>query len=160
MAGRGDPPEGTPEGLPGGEDEYRSVVFDEAFVRAAHLQEFSARERMGGEHAEAVRSRPSSWEGRSGSRQALMLVLLILLAFGTAIYLGVRNPYQPPVDLRAEPLRTTVVPLAPQGPSSAVCPTGSSTTARSPSTARGPPAINFPSPGAPPISPRARSSPP
>ncbi|WP_329420537.1 SCO2583 family membrane protein [Streptomyces sp. NBC_01268] len=113
MAGRGDPPEGTPEGLPGGEDEYRAVVFDEAFVRAARLQEFSAQERMG-EHAQAVRSRPS-WEGRSGSRQALMLVLLILLAFGTAVYLGVRNPYQPPVDQRAEPLRTTVVPLAPQG---------------------------------------------
>ncbi|MFF0423502.1 MULTISPECIES: hypothetical protein [unclassified Streptomyces] len=114
MAGRGDPPEGTPEGLPGGgEDEYRSVVFDEAFIRAAHLQEFSARERMG-EHALAVRSR-SSWESRSGSRQALLLVLLILLAFGTAIYLGVRNPYQPPVDQRAEPLRTTVVPLAPEG---------------------------------------------
>ncbi|MFF7436876.1 hypothetical protein [Streptomyces sp. NPDC008122] len=114
MAGRGDPPEGTPEGFPGGgEDEYRSVVFDEAFIRAAHLQEFSARERMG-EHAQAVRSR-SSWETRSGSRQAVLLVLLILLAFGTAIYLGVRNPYQPPVDQRAEPLRTTVVPLAPQG---------------------------------------------
>ncbi|MFF9840483.1 hypothetical protein [Streptomyces sp. NPDC013740] len=112
MAGRGDPPEGTPEGLPGGEDEYRSVVFDEAFVRAARLQEFSARERMG-EHAQAVRSRPS-WEGRGGSRQALLLVLLIVLAFGTAVYLGVRNPYQPPVDQRAEALRTTVVPLAPQ----------------------------------------------
>ncbi|MFJ9826143.1 hypothetical protein ACIRSU_17475 [Streptomyces sp. NPDC101160] len=114
MAGRGDPPEGTPEGLPGGEDEYRSVVFDEAFVRAARLQEFSARERMG-EHAQAVRTR-SSWEGRSGSRQALLLVLLILLAFGTAVYLGVRNPYQPPVDQPAEPLRSTVVPLTPQGP--------------------------------------------
>ncbi|MFD3531604.1 hypothetical protein [Streptomyces sp. NPDC058664] len=115
MAGRGDPPEGTPEGLPGGEDEYRSVVFDEAFVRAAHLQEFSAQERMG-EHAQAVRSRASSWEGRSGSHQAVLLVLLVLLAFGTAIYLGVRNPYQPPVDQPAEPLRTTVVPLAPRGP--------------------------------------------
>ncbi|MFG3488759.1 hypothetical protein [Streptomyces sp. NPDC047972] len=114
MAGRGDPPEGTPEGVPGGEDEYRSVVFDEAFVRAAHLQEFSARERLG-EHTEAVRNRPSAWEGRSSSRQAILLVLLILLAFGTAIYLGVRNPYQPPADQRAEPLRTTVVPLAPQG---------------------------------------------
>ncbi|MFI8965705.1 hypothetical protein ACIGO8_26750 [Streptomyces sp. NPDC053493] len=116
MAGRGDPPEGTPEGLPGGEDEYRSVVFDEAFVQAARLQEFSAQERMG-EHAQAVRSRPA-WEGRGGggSRQALMLVLLILLAFGTAVYLGVRNPYQPPVDQPAEALRTTVVPLAPQGP--------------------------------------------
>ncbi|MEK9523613.1 hypothetical protein MIU24_30180 [Streptomyces venezuelae] len=115
MAGRGDPPEGTPEGVPGGEDEYRSVVFDEAFVRAAHLQEFSARERLG-EHTQAVRSRPSAWEGRSSSRQAILLVLLILLAFGTAIYLGVRNPYLPPADQRAEPLRTTVVPLAPQGP--------------------------------------------
>ncbi|MFI8822544.1 hypothetical protein [Streptomyces sp. NPDC053431] len=114
MAGRGDPPEGTPEGLPGGEDEYRSVVFDEAFVRAARLQEFSAQERMG-EHAQAVRSRPT-WEGRGGSRQALLLVLLIVLAFGTAVYLGVRNPYQPPVDQRAEALRTTLVPLAPQGP--------------------------------------------
>ncbi|MFB7862453.1 MULTISPECIES: hypothetical protein [unclassified Streptomyces] len=114
MAGRGDPPEGTPEGLPGGEDEYRSVVFDEAFVRAARLQEFSAQERMG-EHAQAVRSR-TTWEGRSGSRQALLLVLLIVLAFGTAVYLGVRNPYQPPVDQRAEALRTLMVPLAPQDP--------------------------------------------
>ena len=114
MAGRGDPPEGTPEGLPGGgEDEYRSVVFDEAFVRAARLQEFSAQERMG-KYAQPVRSRASR-EGRTGSRQAVLLVLLILLAFGTAIYLGVRNPYLPPADQRAEPLRTTVVPLAPQG---------------------------------------------
>ncbi|WP_030550487.1 SCO2583 family membrane protein [Streptomyces exfoliatus] len=118
MAGRGDPPEGTPEGFPGGgEDEYRSVVFDEAFIRAARLQEFSAQERLG-EHSQAVRSRTyaGSGEGRSASRQAVLLVLLILLAFGTAIYLGVRNPYQPPVDQRAEPLRTAVVPLAPQGP--------------------------------------------
>ncbi|WP_030761404.1 hypothetical protein [Streptomyces griseus] len=114
MAGRGDPPEGTPEGLPGGEDEYRAVVFDEAFVRAARLQEYSARERMG-EHAIAVRSRPGS-AGRRGSGQALLLILLILLAFGTAVYLGLRNPYQPPPDQRAEPLTTTVVPLAPQGP--------------------------------------------
>ncbi|WMX47125.1 hypothetical protein [Streptomyces roseicoloratus] len=114
MAGRGDPPEGTPEGLPGGEDEYRYLVFDEAFVRAARLQEFSAEERMG-EHSQAVRSRPAH-EGRGGSRQALLLVLLIVLAFGTAVYLGVRNPYQPPADQRAEPLRITMVPLAPQGP--------------------------------------------
>ncbi|RSS46636.1 hypothetical protein [Streptomyces sp. WAC08241] len=115
MAGRGDPPEGTPEGFPGGgEDEYRSVVFDEAFVRAARLQEFSARERMG-EHAQAVRSLPSG-TSRSGSHQVVLLVLLVLLAFGTAVYLGVRNPYRPPVDQRAEPLRTTVVRLAPRAP--------------------------------------------
>ncbi|GGT61457.1 SCO2583 family membrane protein [Streptomyces purpureus] len=114
MAGRGDPPEGPPEGGPGGgEDEYRSVVFDESFVRAARLQEFSAQERMG-EHAQAVRSRPGRLSG-SGSRQALLLVLLILLAFGTAIYLGVRNPYLPPPDQRAEPLRSTVIPLEPPG---------------------------------------------
>ncbi|MEU2654041.1 hypothetical protein ABZ615_01815 [Streptomyces sp. NPDC007325] len=115
MAGRGDPPEGTPEGVPGGEDEYRAVVFDEAFVRAAHLQEFSAQERMG-EHALAVRSRPGAGGRRRGSGQALLLVLLIVLAFGMAVYLGLRNPYQPPPDQRAEPLRTTVVPLAPRGP--------------------------------------------
>ncbi|MFE5484010.1 hypothetical protein [Streptomyces sp. NPDC056527] len=113
MAGRGDPPEGPAPDPGGGEDEYRSVVFDESFVRAARLQEFSAEERMG-EHSQAVRSR-STGEPRSGSRQAVLLVLLILLAFGTAIYLGVRNPYQPPLDQRAEPLRITLVPLAPQG---------------------------------------------
>ncbi|MEV7321575.1 hypothetical protein [Streptomyces sp. NPDC093970] len=114
MGGPVDPPEGTPEGGPvGGEDEYRSVVFDESFVRAARLQESSARERMS-DHAPAVRRRPPLRRGLT--RQALILVLLILVAFGTAIYMGVRHPYgtqeaQQPV----EPLRMTVVPLAPQG---------------------------------------------
>ncbi|WP_112465529.1 SCO2583 family membrane protein [Streptomyces triticisoli] len=114
MGGPGDPPEGTPEGAPGGaEDEYRSVVFDESFVRAARLQEYSAQERMT-EHTPAVRRRPPLRRGLP--RQALILVLLITLAFGTAIYLGVRHPYQAaqaqqPVD----PLRMTVVPLAPRG---------------------------------------------
>ncbi|WP_123977028.1 hypothetical protein [Streptomyces sp. Ag109_O5-1] len=114
MGGPGDPPEGTPEGGPvGGEDEYRSVVFDESFVRAARLQESSARERMT-DHAPAVRRRPPLRRGLT--RQALILVLLILVAFGTAIYMGVRHPYgtqeaQQPV----EPLRMAVIPLAPQG---------------------------------------------
>ncbi|OKK07896.1 hypothetical protein AMK26_02215 [Streptomyces sp. CB03234] len=118
MAGSGDPPEGTPEGLPGGgEDEYRSVVFDESFVRAARLQEFSAQERMG-EHAQAVRSRPA-W-GRAPERSrprhgALVLVLVLAVAFAAVIYLGARNSYQPLTDRRAEPLRITVIPLAPQG---------------------------------------------
>ena len=94
MGGPGDPPEGTPEGAPGGgDDEYRSVVFDESFVRAARLQEYSARERMA-DHAPAVRRRPPLYRGLS--RQALILLLLIAVAFGTAIYLGVRHPYQPP----------------------------------------------------------------
>ena len=115
MGGPGDPPEGTPEGAPGGggEDEYRSVVFDESFVRAARLQEFSAQERMA-DHAPAVRRRPPLRRGLS--RQALILVLLIAVAFGTAIYMGVRHPYQSPTARQpVEPLRMTVIPLSPQG---------------------------------------------
>ncbi|NEC91937.1 hypothetical protein [Streptomyces sp. SID12501] len=113
MGGSGDPPEGTPEAAPGGdEDEYRSVVFDESFVRAARLQEFSAQERLD-DHAPAVRRRQPLHRGLS--RQALILVLLVALAFGTAIYMGVRNPYESPVaELAPEPLRITVIPLAPQ----------------------------------------------
>ncbi|MFG2351186.1 SCO2583 family membrane protein [Streptomyces phaeochromogenes] len=112
MGGPGDPPEGTPEGAPGGgEEEYRSVVFDESFVRAARLQEFSAQERIG-DHAPAVRRRPQMRRGLS--RQALILVLLIAVAFGTAIYMGVRHPYQTPTAKHPEPLRMTVIPLAPQ----------------------------------------------
>ncbi|MCM1968538.1 MULTISPECIES: hypothetical protein [Streptomyces] len=115
MGGPGDPPEGTPEGGPGGgEDEYRSVVFDESFVRAARLQEFSAQERID-DHAPAVRRRPPLRRGGL-SRQALILVLLIAVAFGTAIYMGVRHPYQSPAGTpAAEPLRMTVIPLAPSG---------------------------------------------
>jgi hypothetical protein len=114
MGGPGDPPEGTPEGAPGGaEDEYRSVVFDESFVRAARLQEYSAQERMT-DHTPAVRRRPALRRGLS--RQVLILVVLIALAFGTAVYMGVRHPYQSPEAQRpVELLRTTVVPLAPQG---------------------------------------------
>jgi len=114
MGGPGDPPEGTPEATPGGgEDEYRSVVFDESFVRAARLQEFSAQERLD-DHSPAVRRRQPLHRGLS--RQALILVVLIAVAFGTAIYMGIRNPYQSPVtELSPEPLRMTVIPLAPQG---------------------------------------------
>ncbi|GAA1007268.1 membrane protein [Streptomyces sp. F-3] len=114
MGGPGDPPEGTPEGAPGGaEDEYRSVVFDESFVRAARLQEYSAQERISA-HTPAVRRRPPLRRGPS--RQALILALLIALAFGTAIYLGIRHPQQTPqVQQPVTALRATVVPLAPQG---------------------------------------------
>ncbi|MER6029638.1 hypothetical protein [Streptomyces sp. NPDC001851] len=114
MGGPGDPPEGAPEGSPaGGEDEYRSVVFDESFVRAARLQEYSAQERMA-DHAPAVRRRPPLHRGLT--RQVLILVLLIAVAFVTAIYIGVRHPYSTPQARRTvEPLRMTVVPLAPAG---------------------------------------------
>lgn len=122
MAARGDPPEGTPEGAPGGdEDEYRSVVFDESFVRAARLQEFSAQERMD-DRSHAVRRRdPARKPGagspapRRGSVQVLLLVLVVAVAFGTAVYVGVRPPYRPALTRSAEPLRMTVIPLAPAG---------------------------------------------
>ncbi|WP_030205548.1 hypothetical protein, partial [Streptomyces sp. NRRL S-87] len=118
MAVPGDPPNGAPDGI-GGEDEYRSVVFDEDFVRAARLQEFSAQERMG-EHARAVRSRslwaaaaPGAGSGR-GARQGLALLLVVVLAFTMAVYLGLRQPYTAPPDTHTDPLAMTVVPLAPQ----------------------------------------------
>ncbi|MET9318943.1 hypothetical protein ABZX75_01920 [Streptomyces sp. NPDC003038] len=127
MAVPGDPPNGTPDGIGGGDDEfrsdeYRSVVFDDDFVRAARLQEFSAEERMG-EHAPAVRSR-SIWSGAGGSgprtgtpgrgaRQGMLLVLLIATAFAAVVYMGMRNPYLPPPSGHTEPLVSTVVPLAP-----------------------------------------------
>lgn len=81
-------------------------------MRAARLQEFSAQERMS-DHARAVRRRPALHRGLS--RQVVLLVVLIALAFGTAIFMGIRHPYQSPAAKRPEPLRMTVVPLAPQG---------------------------------------------
>ncbi|MEW2133729.1 hypothetical protein [Streptomyces sp. NPDC005435] len=114
MGGPGEPPEGTPEGSSSGaEDEYRSVVFDESFVRAARLQEYSAHERVT-DHSPAVRRRGPS--RRLLTRQALALVVLLAIALGTALYMGVRHPYGSPQARRsAEMLRMTVVPLAPRG---------------------------------------------
>ncbi|MCM3266948.1 hypothetical protein M3765_23670 [Streptomyces thermoviolaceus] len=113
MGGPGEPPEGTPEGPSGAEDEYRSIVFDESFVRAAPLQEYSARERIT-DHTPAVRRRPGVRHALP--RQALLFVLLVVLAFVTAVYMGVRGPNPAPQAQRpAVPPRTTVVPLAPQG---------------------------------------------
>ncbi|MFF2650632.1 hypothetical protein [Streptomyces sp. NPDC058045] len=109
MGGPGDPPDGPEGASGGGEDEYGPVVFDESFVRAAHLQESSAQERVT-DHAPAVRPRSPR---RGFSWQALILVVLIAAAFGTAVYMGVNRPYQPPLADRVEPLRMTVIPLAP-----------------------------------------------
>ncbi|MCX5201257.1 hypothetical protein OG897_07270 [Streptomyces sp. NBC_00237] len=119
MAGRSDPPEGTPpEGTPNsGDDDYRSVVFDESFVRAARLQEYSATERAA-DHAPAVRTLPPAPPppaARNGRPQVLLLVLLVVLAFATAVYMGVRTPVQPASEHHPEALRVTVVPLAPVG---------------------------------------------
>ncbi|SDK62692.1 hypothetical protein [Streptomyces indicus] len=118
MAGSADPPDGAPEGLPGGsEEEFRSVVFDESFVRAARLEEFSAQERIT-DHAPAVRRRVAQHSAahRRLSLQALLMLVLIALAFAVAIYMGVRQPADTQDARPAEPLRMTVIPLAPQGP--------------------------------------------
>ncbi|MFI0939105.1 hypothetical protein [Streptomyces sp. NPDC021020] len=120
MSGPGDPPEGTPEGASGGgEDEFRSVVFDESFVRAARIQEYSARERQD-EAGRAVRVRHALPGGLA--RQAAALVLLIVLAFAFAVYMGVRHPYRSHDAASGTQLRVTVTPLVPAGPVRAVSP--------------------------------------
>ncbi|WNI15470.1 hypothetical protein [Actinacidiphila sp. ITFR-21] len=118
MSGSADPPQGTPEGAPGGgDDEYRSVVFDESFVRAARIQEFSAQERLAGA-PRAVRIRHVLPRGLA--RQAVALMLLIVLAFGFAIYMGVRHPYRAAAPGAGARLQVTVIPLVPAGPVPAV----------------------------------------
>jgi hypothetical protein len=119
MSGSGDPPEGTPDGAPGGgDDEYRSVVFDESFVRAARIQEYSARERLDGGAARAVRVRHVLPRGLA--RQAVALILLIVVAFGFAVYMGVRHPYRADTPAAGQQLQTDVIPLVPTGPVPAV----------------------------------------
>ncbi|MGK5533958.1 hypothetical protein [Streptomyces sp. URMC 129] len=118
MAGRSDPPDGAPGGTPGaGDEEYQSTVFDEAFVRAARLQEFSAQERLE-DHTTAVRRRlPDSVPGfgRTVPKQGIALGLIVLLAFAAAIYLGAANPYETNHTIRADPPTGSLVALAPEG---------------------------------------------
>ncbi|WP_161790160.1 SCO2583 family membrane protein [Streptacidiphilus carbonis] len=110
MGGRAEPPEGTPEGGAGGDDEFRSVVFDESFVRAARIQELSAQERL------SAGSRPIRGRGLRGgglSRQALALMLLVAIAFSAAVYLGTKHPYPTAGTGSAAELSMSVVPLQP-----------------------------------------------
>ncbi|MGW4649132.1 SCO2583 family membrane protein [Kitasatospora sp. NPDC004289] len=112
-----EPPEGVPDGGSGNEDEYRSVVFDESFVRAARIQELSARERMGGGYGRsAVRRR-----GLVGSlpRQALALMLVIVVAFAAAVYFGLSTPQPRATQPTGNQLTVSLVALV---PSSAVTP--------------------------------------
>ncbi|WP_051970303.1 SCO2583 family membrane protein [Kitasatospora azatica] len=92
MGDPGEPPEGAPEGGSGSDDEYRSVVFDESFVRAARITELSASERLGGGAPRAVRRKLGLGTLASLPRQALTLLLLIVLAFGAAVYFGITSP--------------------------------------------------------------------
>ncbi|MEU3597880.1 hypothetical protein ABZ714_03980 [Streptomyces sp. NPDC006798] len=121
MAGRGDPPEGPTDGLPdGGEDEYGAVVFDETFVRAARLREYSAQERMH-PHARAVRALPPAppsyaRHGPGGAWPLILLALLVALAFAMTVHFGLRRSDGPVAAAPgAEQPRITVIPLAPTG---------------------------------------------
>ncbi len=149
MGGRAEPPEGAPEGDSGGEDEFRPVVFDESFVRAARIQELSAQERMDSG------TRPVRRRGlRPGGlpRQALALMLLVSMAFAAAVYLGTRHPY-PEAVAGTTPLSITVIPLQ---PGAGGIPTAASSTAAGP-TAVSPSASGSPS-ASPSGSPSASSS--
>ncbi|MFD9687576.1 hypothetical protein ACFWXO_17665 [Kitasatospora sp. NPDC059088] len=108
-----EPPEGTPEGGSGNEDEFRSVVFDESFVRAARIQELSARERLAGSFGKATRARVRLGPLGSVPRQALALLLLILLAFGAAVYFGVNSPKGIPARPEGSQLTVSLVALSP-----------------------------------------------
>ncbi|WP_052851045.1 hypothetical protein [Streptomyces avicenniae] len=115
MAGRYDPP-GASGSAPGaGDDEYGATVFDESFVNAARIQEYSAQERLE-DHTTAVRRRPSDAAGpliRAVPRQGIALAVIVLLAFAAAIYLGSRNPYGASGRLIPDPPSGTTVVLAP-----------------------------------------------
>jgi hypothetical protein len=101
-------------GVPGGsDDEYRSVEFDESFVRAARLREYSASERLSGTVL-AVRTR-NPWSRAGAHWQILALVVLIAMAFGTAVYMGLRHPDRPAPPARSSTLRIGLVPLVPRG---------------------------------------------
>ncbi|WP_147472809.1 SCO2583 family membrane protein [Streptomyces triticirhizae] len=118
MAGRADPPEGGQGGAPGaGDEEYRSIVFDDSFVSAARLQEYSAEQRLV-DHTVAVRDREPEQPlglGRTVPKQGLALAMIILLAFAAAIYLGANNPYQSPRSLAAGRPAGATVALVPDG---------------------------------------------
>ncbi|MFJ2188092.1 hypothetical protein ACIOJE_09020 [Kitasatospora sp. NPDC087861] len=108
-----EPPEGAPDGGSGNEDEYRSVVFDESFVRAARIQELSARERLAGSFGRATRPRVRLGPLGTVPRQALALLLLILLAFGAAVYFGVRSPTGMSARPEGSQLTVSLVALSP-----------------------------------------------
>ncbi|MDB1088185.1 hypothetical protein PJ985_11480 [Streptomyces sp. ACA25] len=117
MTGRTGPPEGTPGGVPGGGDEeLRSTVFDESFIRAAQLEEFSARQRLE-ERTSPVRDRPAAQIAGMASRapkQGLALALVVLTAIVAAIYLGGNNAYGPGQPAPVPPPHAVVIPLVPQ----------------------------------------------
>ncbi|MFD5562205.1 SCO2583 family membrane protein [Kitasatospora griseola] len=113
-----EPPEGTPEGG-SNDDEFRSVVFDESFVKAARIQELSAQERLAGAFGRATRRRGWGWFG-SLPRQAVILLLLVTMAFAAAVYFGISSPHGQVVPPSGTQLTAAVTPLSPPGTVGAV----------------------------------------
>ncbi|AUG77194.1 hypothetical protein CFP65_2360 [Kitasatospora sp. MMS16-BH015] len=111
-----EPPEGAPDGGSGNEDEYRSVVFDESFVRAARIQELSARERLGGHYPRAVRTRIGLGPLGSLPRQAVALLLLVAMAFAAAVYFGVSSPRRLVAAPSGDQLTVSLTALSPSSP--------------------------------------------
>ncbi|WP_371481571.1 hypothetical protein [Kitasatospora sp. NBC_00315] len=111
-----EPPEGAPEGGSGNEDEYRFVVFDESFVRAARIQELSARERLGSGHGRATRARIGLGALGTVPRQAIALLLLIVVAFAAAVYFGISSPNRQSAQVSGSQLTVSLVTLAPTSP--------------------------------------------
>ncbi|GAA2257776.1 MULTISPECIES: SCO2583 family membrane protein [Kitasatospora] len=107
-----EPPEGVPDGGSGNEDEYRSVVFDESFVRAARIQELSASERLGG-YSRGVRPRLGFGHIGSLPRQAVALLLLVVMAFAAAVYFGVSSPRRMGVQPTGNQLTVSMAALSP-----------------------------------------------
>ncbi|ROR44400.1 hypothetical protein [Kitasatospora cineracea] len=105
-----EPPGGTPEGG-SNDDEFRSVVFDESFVRAARIQELSAQERLSGAFGRATRTR--GW--LSLPRQAVVLLLVVALAFAAAVYFGISSPRGSVAPPSGTQLTVSLTPLAPAG---------------------------------------------
>ncbi|WP_354640350.1 hypothetical protein [Kitasatospora camelliae] len=114
-----EPPDGTPEGG-SSDDEFRSVVFDESFVRAARIQELSARERLGGGVGRPTRPRIGLGPLGSLPRQALALLLVVVVAFAAAVYFGVSAPNRQGAPAAGNQLTTSLTALAPAGPVVAV----------------------------------------
>ncbi|MFD9127931.1 hypothetical protein, partial [Kitasatospora sp. NPDC059571] len=114
-----EPPEGAPDGGSGNDDEFRSVVFDESFVRAARIQELSARERLGGGYRA---TRPRIGLGPFGSlpRQAVALLLVVVLAFAAAVYFGISSPHRQAAPPSGNQLTSNAVALSPSAPVAAV----------------------------------------
>ncbi|MFI6443559.1 hypothetical protein [Kitasatospora sp. NPDC050543] len=108
-----EPPEGAPEGGSGNEDEYRSVVFDESFVRAARIQELSARERLGGGFGRATRPRIRLGPLGTVPRQAVALLLVIVLAFAAAVYFGISSPSREGTRPAGSQLTVSLMALSP-----------------------------------------------